>query len=408
MANSLPKSKAGFDRCAVCKIDLKGRFVYVDERIEALLGHSKDELFGRSITSFVDTHSASLIASLLEERNHYETFFEHARFTVVNARGEPTDIDAVVSLNFIAGNPANFQMIFRAPTPGESSVTSDTEFNYRDLVEGLLRSDGLADMKEFLRVLVNCCGANAGYAYQIDGDQLIPRSGATLGGDSEFKFDAIPEPKKLHQLVAKSGAPYRYTDQSQVTEAIEKGGDAPCEYVARVSVSDQPRYVIRLVFAEETPMEKADEAVARADLAIRLATQLVDMAETTDEDDTDFDVKFTVGFLDTLHIGCLVTSRTGDIVGYNSTVSRLLEGRRPEGSIDDILESLLDKKGKSIRAEVQKYFEAQEEDQPELVIDLNLTADLQVLMTIVRLSQEPDDRTAFFVFQTPENNTVAG
>ncbi len=408
MANSIPKPKTGFDRCAVCKIDLKGRFVYVDERIEALLGQSKDELFGRSITGFVDSRTASLIASLLEERNHYETFYEHARFTIVNARGEPANVHAVVSLNFIAGNPANFQMIFRALMADENPAPSATDFTYRDLIDGLLRSDGLSDMREFLRVLVNCCGATAGYAYQIEGDMLVPRSGASLGGDSEFKFDSIPEPKKLHQLVAQSGVPYSYTDQSKVTEAIEKDGDAPCEYVARVNVGEQPRYIIRLAFAQETPMEKADEAVARADVAIQLATRIADQSETINDDDPDVDVKFTVGFLDTLNIGAMVTSETGDIVGYNSTASRLLEGRRPEGKVDEVLETLLDKQGKSIRAEVQKYFDVEDHKQEELVIEVKSAAGPLVQMTVVRLSLQSNDRTAFFVFQTDENNTVEG
>ena len=408
MPDTTSKPKAGFDRCAVCKIDLKGRFVYVDERVEALLGQSKDELFGRPITNFVDSHTSQLIESLLEERNHYETFFDHARFTIVNSKGDPVEIAAVVSLNFIAGNPVNFQMVLRSPSPTGGKTESTTEFDYRDLVDGLLRSDGLSDMKEFLRVLVNCCSATAGYAYQIEGEKLVPRSGATLVEGTEFRFDSIPEPQKLHEIVAKSGVPYAYTDQTAVTETIERDGDAPCEYVARVNIGSQPRYVVRLLFAEETPMAKADEAISRAEVALRIAGRMADKGESINGEDSEVDVKFTVGFLDTLHMGAILTSETGGIIGYNSSASRLLDGSRPDGSIDEVLDTLLDEKGKSIRTRVEEYFQCDDEDLEELTLDLSSVAGPLLRLTVVRLSLEPNDRSAFFVFQTEENARYTG
>ena len=53
-------SEIGFKRCAVCKIDLKGRFVYIDERTEHLLGLTKEDLFGKNIIEFLDEPSQKL------------------------------------------------------------------------------------------------------------------------------------------------------------------------------------------------------------------------------------------------------------------------------------------------------------------------------------------------------------
>jgi PAS domain S-box-containing protein len=40
-------------RCAVCRVDLRGRFVYVDDKVQDLLGYSMEELFARPVVDFV-------------------------------------------------------------------------------------------------------------------------------------------------------------------------------------------------------------------------------------------------------------------------------------------------------------------------------------------------------------------
>ena len=79
-----------------------------------------------------------------------------------------------------------------------------------------------------------------------------------------------------------------------------------------------------------------------------------------------------------------------------------------EGGIDQGLESLSDKKGKSISSQVKKHFESVDPNQEELVIEIGSTAGSVLRMTVVRLSLDPNDFTAFFVFQSDENATYTG
>ena len=65
MATQVSTRSVGFRRCAVCKVDLKGRFVYIDEEIENLLGYTKEELFGKSLSDFLDETSIVLLEQLL-------------------------------------------------------------------------------------------------------------------------------------------------------------------------------------------------------------------------------------------------------------------------------------------------------------------------------------------------------
>lgn len=106
-----PAQKSNLRRCAVFKIDLNGRFVYVDNLTEQLLGLPDDKLFGRSIQEFVDEDSYATLLSIVKNRNHYETSFEAADIVFIDTRGKRRTLGVVVSLNFIGGSPANFQIV---------------------------------------------------------------------------------------------------------------------------------------------------------------------------------------------------------------------------------------------------------------------------------------------------------
>jgi len=113
-------------RCAVIKIDFNCRFVYIDEYAERLFGLPSENLFGRSMKDFLDEESYTLLLSVLPSQNHYESFFEATRLTLIDARGDRHELDIIISLNFIAGNPANYQIIFsplNERVPNEQSAS---------------------------------------------------------------------------------------------------------------------------------------------------------------------------------------------------------------------------------------------------------------------------------------------
>ena len=116
-------------RCAVIKIDFNCRFVYIDEYAERLFGLPSENLFGQSIKDVLEEESYTLLLSVLPSQNHYESFFEATRLTLIDARGDRHELDIIISLNFIAGNPANYQIIF-SPLNENAPVDKDvSEFN---------------------------------------------------------------------------------------------------------------------------------------------------------------------------------------------------------------------------------------------------------------------------------------
>lgn len=98
-------------RCAVIKIDFNGRFVYIDALAERFFGLPLENLFGQSIKDFLDENSYTLLLSVLPAQKHYESFFEATRLVFIDARKDRHEVDIIISLNFIAGNPANYQII---------------------------------------------------------------------------------------------------------------------------------------------------------------------------------------------------------------------------------------------------------------------------------------------------------
>ncbi len=98
-------------RCAVSKIDLKGRFVYIDDETEDLLGCVREELFGSSIAAYLTEESFDRLRLILNRRNRVESFFDSLPLDLLRADGRPLHCESIVSLCFIAGNPVNYQII---------------------------------------------------------------------------------------------------------------------------------------------------------------------------------------------------------------------------------------------------------------------------------------------------------
>jgi hypothetical protein len=108
---SYRSTESGIVRCPVFKIDLKGRFVYVDEMTEQLLGRPQDMLFGRSLRDFLSEKSYSILLTIFQRYRHYETFFEAVELEFISPESGTRSLTAIISLNFIAGNPANYQVV---------------------------------------------------------------------------------------------------------------------------------------------------------------------------------------------------------------------------------------------------------------------------------------------------------
>ena len=115
------------------------------------------DLFGRPLTDFLDLRDQAMVEEVTSQFNHYETFYDAARVTLVDSRENRRQALLIISLNFDAGNPVNFQIIMNAEPITEDDAPERLEpaeeFFSRLFDRSSLAVDrGLADtVREYLR-----------------------------------------------------------------------------------------------------------------------------------------------------------------------------------------------------------------------------------------------------------------
>ncbi len=134
MPNTISAEKGTITRCAVFKIDLKGRFVYIDDETEELLGYSRDELLGKSVYEVISNGSLQDLEQVLNHHSRYESFYQALPLTVCVADDKLCRFETVVTLNFIGGNPVNYQLILIPSRSEEVSSGSSVERQFLELV----------------------------------------------------------------------------------------------------------------------------------------------------------------------------------------------------------------------------------------------------------------------------------
>ncbi|MFQ5453938.1 MAG: PAS domain-containing protein, partial [Candidatus Zixiibacteriota bacterium] len=262
MTTKLSNPVIGFKRCAICKIDLKGKFVYIDDQIESLIGYSKEELFGKSLSDFLDEPSQNLINKILSHRNHYETFYDTATFTLLNKEKSPIHTKIVMSLNFIAGNPVNYLMIIdpleRSANRDESNAASEL---YISFLIDLIELENFSDFKNLLAILLKFVKASQVCFYMIKNDSLELRSIISDESSAEFVYKQAPDTTDLHLQLAQSGEEYSFIDKKTVQKVIEKHGHAPNEYITRINYFDENSYLVRFIFSDDFEYHLAEESI---------------------------------------------------------------------------------------------------------------------------------------------------
>jgi len=98
-------------RCGVIKIDLKGRVVFIDDEIEKIFGLSHEDLFGHNISEYISNTSKDLLESIFNRHKRYESHYEAINLEMNAEKGNKGRFVTVISLTFIAGNPANYELI---------------------------------------------------------------------------------------------------------------------------------------------------------------------------------------------------------------------------------------------------------------------------------------------------------
>lgn len=394
----------GLRRCAICKIDMKGRLVFVDDAVEKLLGATREDLFGRPIFEFLNESSQQIIDQLLNRRSHYETFFDATQLNIIGSDGNEAITTTIISLNYAAGNPVNFQLII---TPTYQIASSPASVAGQDdagpltrFVQTVSAISSILEWKEFLTASAEYTGCVQAAVYLVRGDELQPRSAISNEKSAEFAFKEVSNPTTLHHRVARTGNPFSFVDDQAVRQAVEEDGIAPDEYVVCLVANDARKYVLRFLFAPDLPSDEANRLCDRTALVCRLAERLLATGTGQEPFDEEQNIKFAIGYLGQLGIGALLVDSGGKIQGYNSTFYEWLGDNNPIETIRDLAEVVDGVGGESVGGILIDYFNTMlDSDNP---LDLNLNLRLPhgpVLdMIVVRFSFDPSDRSAMISF----------
>ncbi|MFZ5980406.1 MAG: PAS domain-containing protein [Candidatus Zixiibacteriota bacterium] len=335
--SALNKVRARIKKCAVCKIDLKGRFVYIDDEIERILGQTKEELFGKSFQDFLDEHDHEILNELLIQHNRYETFFESTEIQLLNQNHERIPASAVMSLNFIAGNPVNYQIIInthdkKTPVPeaGLQAVSDATESFLKELLASCQPVSG----GEFARLARDYTAAEAVFIYEKIDNILKYFTGTPVVDNSRRRVTPL-----LERLTAE-GSGYSFIDGEAVRKAVEREGSAPQEYITPVILpSSGVCLTLRFIFGEKLETDNV-AACHRAELASGLAAAVLAPPSGYQVENLSGDSSFTLNFLDSLGIGAVVVTSDGRIEQHNNEATKLFEGPALTGHYKNLLDKL--------------------------------------------------------------------
>ena len=398
MTDNTWKTSDAITRCAVCKIDLKGRFVYLDSVFERLIGQKRENLFGKSILNFLDLPSQDIIRELTAKRNHYESFFDAAKITLVSPSKRGIPVSAVISLNFIAGNPVNFIIIMTPDTPVETgSESAQHAIAFQAFLETVLEADGISDWREFTRYLRLFAGAQQAGVYIVRNQSLEPLSVDCEEAEAAFTFNALPELTELHRHIAVNGGVYDFTNQEHYAWAIEQFRVAPDEYIVCMQIGEEMLYLVRLIYDEKTDLDIVREYLKSVTLTLKLVGRLPGVQATTNDNAEVINVQFVIGLLDSLQCGAALTDCDGAVVGYNPTFMDMLQCEEIADNVYSLAEQIGKQQDESVKESFMRCFQESDISTDQCRFELSLPSGIKATLAIVRLADSPDDLTSCIV-----------
>ncbi len=341
MTTKIAETETRIKRCAVCRIDLKGRFVYVDEKAQTLFGLSLEQLFAQPIIDYLDEADHAVIQRLLSHHNRYESFFKTARVSMVNADGDPFKAWIVASLSFAAGNPVNFLILINPEEPAllpERDVSEST--SYKTFLRALIDLHAPVDILETIRPLHDFVHEAHVLAYGIDGDNLNPLARTDAGAE------IVPEPTELHRHVAQSGERYSLSDEEAVRQAVERHGTAPDEILRKYDCADGKSFLLRIFFYSDTESPETQQAITRAHQGLSLLRRVlpapvvkeIDPSRITDSVEIAHPARSgaetdQVTDMDELGVARLALDSEGLVVNHNGATPGLVLGQAASADI---------------------------------------------------------------------------
>ncbi len=230
-------------RCPVFKIDLKGHFVNIDDLTSDLIGLPDENLFGRNIKEFLDKDSNRKLIEIIQYGNRFDSCYESIELVIIDNKKKQHKHNAIVSLNFIAGNPSNYQVILMESNQLDSATenrTNNIELILKKLFELFSDFARNADWQKLAELLLkNMQFSQVGIYKYIDSGLALLSDSSEQKGKSKVDFSVTDE--KHLQVI---------TDHKQTV--ISDNENESIEYSCPLIFDNSCWGLIRCVASEES------------------------------------------------------------------------------------------------------------------------------------------------------------
>jgi|GEM_PF-4288416 len=332
----------GIKRCALCKIDRKGRFILANQEAQNLFGLTEVELFGRPFVNFLDAADRPVFQQLVKNRNPYETAFDSACLTLLSHTGVPIPATVIVSVNFGGGNPANYQIVMRPEDRKVTAGRSGTHGQHWEELARLLSSDDdWSDLQHVVDLLRDLTGISAIAIYDITDPEisrLVP-AGAEAPGLPALEHNAAG--------FASDGGDRdtaRLANEVRATFALAPDRLGLIRFVLPEAGAD----------GERKNQRSRTELVAELIHAARPPIQIPGVTEAAAESSHS-----TPEVMDRLGTGMIILNGPGEVIEYNQAAGSILSpASEPIGSLQEVIELIGARCGDGATSSIEGYLAA--------------------------------------------------
>ncbi len=371
MATATTDVGARISRCAVCKIDQKGRFVFADEEAERLFGAPQVELFGRPLKDSLDAEDHGVIDEITGGFSRFETRYDTTHVTFIDQAGKRVPASVIVSQNFIAGNPVNYQIVIKP-----DALKQDTQ----------AVGAGSSDDSEFLEFLLQ-------FDPNRQMQELTDRVQRFTSAEKVGLFDLASEPPAL---VAGTGVSKK--KPSSWNENAKSGKDSPYEASASFEIGGE-LYILRAQSKSPKRAKGLRPDLSRINLALSLVQRIVGTGHTVSVGATDDSP--IVSLLDRVGVGVICFDPKGEVTNANDSARLLFDEYGIVQSIPALIATLGEKNESPVVDSIASYLDTCNEvsSAPDLTLALRMPSSENARLTVIRTAPGSDDLSGFFVFQ---------
>ena len=374
MADAATTTTSRVSRCAVCKIDRKGRFVYLDDETEKLLGLSQVELFAKPFSEFLDPADHTVIDEITSQFNRYESFYDAAPVTIIDSQGHRLAATVVVSLNFAAGNPVNYEIIINTAGQVQPSENHAAEID---------------DSRLFLEFLKD-----------VESPSGSPR-GATAIAEALRKYTGAQavalyeNSEEASKLIASAG--HRLEDSTDAANNETAAEKAPSNtYSTLLELAEGEEYSLKVTFDDAWSSDRFERARQRAELASSVLARTLVIPRDAEPVYNSADTFSLIELLDKMHIGAALFDAEGHLVDHNQKLRHLLPMDTVTG-LDEFARKLAEAGAKETEAHFTAWMEAGDEaaNPPHLELPVTLSSGCTANLAVFRLAPGTKDRSAY-------------